>query len=237
MIRSRIRRRIDKESRITLVLSLFGVLLILIFGLKFGIPLLVNLSLFLEENKSQQETKTSTKQTEFLSPPILDPILYATNSAKISISGLASPQNNIKLYINDELIGETMSQKNGKFIFKNITLNQGQNSIKTRAQKNNSQSDFSQTQIITFTNKDPSLSIEAPTDGQSFSKGDSPILIKGKTDPGIRITINGFWAIVSDSGDFSYQLPLTNGDNQIKIKATDGAGNTTEKDLTVKYSS
>lgn len=236
MIRSRLNRRIERQNKINFLLSTAGVIIILLSVFKFGIPMLINLSLFLEANKNTQSTKTA-RQPIFISSPILDPAPYATNSAVMSVSGIAGSSENIELYVNDELTNQTKSQKNGRFIFNNITLQQGQNTIKAKAEKNNIQSDFSQTQTINFTNRAPSLSIDSPADGQSFSKDESPIAVKGKTDPGVKITVNGFWAIVQDNGEFSYELPLTNGDNQIKVRATDSAGNATEKDLKVSFSS
>lgn len=237
MVHSRLNRKIERQSKNGLLLSILGVVIIVISAIKFGIPFLINLSLFLETDRAQRTAKIIQKQTVFISSPILNPIPYATNSANISISGIAQSNEKVELYINNELKDQTTSQKNGLFIFKNVTLNQGQNTIKARAEKENSQSDFSPIEIIAFANKAPSLSIESPTDKQSFSKDNSPITIRGKTDPGANITINGFWAIVQGNGDFSYQLPLTNGDNQIKVVATDTAGNKTEKDLSVSYSS
>jgi len=60
--------------------------------------------------------------------------------------------------------------------------------------------------------------------------------VHGKTDPNVKVTINDFWAIVDDSGNYSYNLSLKSGDNPIKIVATDDAGNNTEKDLKISYS-
>ncbi len=236
MIRSRLKRKIERQSRANLFLSIFGVIIILIFALKFGIPMLINFSLLMEAARAHKGTKTPQKQTVFVSSPIMNPIPYATNSATISISGTATSGDNVKLYINNELISQTVPKKSGTFIFNNVTLNQGENTVETKAEINNSQSDFSQAEVITYDNKTPSLSIDSPTDGQSFSKDENPILVKGKTDPGDNVTVNGFWAIVENDGTFSYRLTLTNGDNQIKVITADAAGNKTEKDLHVTYS-
>ena len=48
--------------------------------------------------------------------------------------------------------------------------------------------------------------------------------------------MNEFWAIVDAGGNFSYTLPLQNGENTIKVVATDEAGNKTEYEVKVTYS-
>jgi bacillopeptidase F len=84
------------------------------------------------------------------------------------------------------------------------------------------------------------LDVSSPSDGQGFNKNQvntgNTINVAGKTDQGVSVTVNGFWAVVDDNNNFSYTLPLQNGDNQIKIVAVDLAGNKTEKDLKVNFS-
>ena len=58
----------------------------------------------------------------------------------------------------------------------------------------------------------------------------------GKTDSGVRITVNGFWAVIDENNNFSYSLPLQDGDNAIKVVAQDQAGNKAEKEIKVTYS-
>jgi hypothetical protein len=132
-------------------------------------------------------------------------------------------------------VDKNPTQKDGSFSFKQ-TLNQGGNTIKVKATENNKDSDFSQVSSVTFGNTPPNLKVDAPSDGQSFSKDQNKIEVKGSTDPQVKITVNDFWAIIDENNNFSYTLPLQNGDNLIKVKATDQAGNTTEKDIKVTYS-
>ena len=78
----------------------------------------------------------------------------------------------------------------------------------------------------------PGLSIDQPQDGQTVSKSSSPTLgIQGKTDIGNNVTVNGFWAIVDDQGNYNYLYTLQNGDNDIKVIATDPEGNQTTKEI------
>jgi bacillopeptidase F len=117
-----------------------------------------------------------------------------------------------------------------------VSLRSGENSIKVRVSDGNQKSNFSNILSITYLNEPPELSIETPSDGTQFHKDEKTIEIKGKTNSGTKITVNDFWAIVDTDGNYSYTMALKDGDNQIKVIATDAAGNKTEKQIKVTYS-
>jgi len=128
----------------------------------------------------------------------------------------------------------------GKFSFNNILLNDGDNAIFAKATKDNKDSDSSNTLTIFYKKSAPSLTIAAPSDGQSFDKNNTTnsnqTPVSGKTDPDAKVTVNGYQAIVDDSGNYSYTMTLVNGDNHIHVEAIDLAGNKTDKDIMIKYS-
>ncbi len=231
---SRLTRRLESQSRKNLILSILGIIIVFFLLVKFGIPLLVDFSLYISNSKGSS-SPNKQNSTVFISPPVLAPVPAATNSAKISVSGTSYPNQTIDLYVNDNLIDKTGTDKNGNFSF-DETLNLGENKIKTKAHKDNQQSDFSNTLDVVYKNSAPLLDLTSPTDGQSFSKDQNTANVTGKTDQGVKVTVNGFWAIIDENNNFSYTLPLQNGDNQIKVIATDEAGNKTEKDIKVTYS-
>ena len=224
----------EQKTKRNLVLSVLGTILIIFFALKFGIPLLANLSLFISGSKNNQ-TQSKIQDPSFIAPPILNSFPEATSSANIVISGIAAKNQTINLYINGSLIDETVTKDNGSFSFKE-TISTGNNVIKAKAVTQGKESDFSDPITTSFKSAPPSLNVGSPTDGQSFSKDQNTIDVKGTTDTDAKVTVNGFWAIVDDSGNFSYSLLLQSGENKIKISATDMAGNTSEKEIKVTYS-
>lgn len=233
MIRSRLSRKTEQKTRKNLALSLLGIILIILLAFKFGVPFLVNLSLFLSGSQNKDETKI--ENPSFIAPPVLDSFPQATGSAEIVVSGIASKKQTINLYVNDELVDTTKAEDNGKFSFKEA-IKPGENIIKVTAVVNNKESGFSNIITTVFRNAPPSLSISSPTDGQSFSKDQNSANVKGTTDANVKVTVNGFWAITDSNGNFTYTLLLQNGENRIKVTATDLAGNKTEKELKVSYS-
>ena len=222
----------EQKTKKNLLLSVLGIILVILLVFKFGIPLLVNFSLFLS-GSGKEEAKI--QDPSFIAPPILDSFPQATSSANIIISGVASENQTIDLYVNDYLIDKTKTKKDGRFSFDTI-IKPGENIIKTKAVVKNKESEFSQPLTVSFKSAPPSLTLSSPSDGQSFSKDQNTVDVNGTTDTDVKITVNGFWAITDNDGDFSYRLPLKNGENKIKIEATDLAGNRTEKEIKVTYS-
>ena len=195
---------------------------------------MVNFSLFLAGSKDNQSSQNSN-QINFVAPPTLNPLPSATNSAKIIISGKSTKNTKIELFINDDLSDDVETDKDGNFVF-TPNLEPGDSRIKTRAIYKDKKSDFSVSFDVIFKNSQPTLEITSPSDGQTFKKDQNSVNVQGKTDLGVSVTINGFWAVIEDNNNFSYTLPLQNGDNEIKVVAVDQAGNKSEKSLKVNYS-
>jgi bacillopeptidase F len=220
-----------------MILSILGILVILFLLFRFGIDALVNFSVFISGSKNQAITQSN--QINYVATPILNPLSQATNSAHIVISGQSTKDYQVLLYINGSNVDQVTVDKTGSFVFRE-DLTSGDNQIKAKAKFNNKQSDFSSAIDVVLKNSPPTLDVSSPSDGQTYNKNqignNNTINVSGKTDSGVNVTVNGFWAVVDDNNNFSYTLPLQNGDNQIKIIAVDQAGNKTEKDLKVKYS-
>ena len=232
---SRLARNIERRTKKNLFFSIFGIIVVLFLVIKLGIPLLVNFSLMLSNQKDKSTTSSSNSSNpSFIASPVLNPLPSATNSATLVISGTGNAGQTVRIYINSNLVDETPTKKDGTFSI-NKTLKKGTNTIQAKSELNGKESDFSNSLNIVFNDTKPNLDITSPSDGQTFSKDQNTAQVSGKTDADIKVTVNGFWAIVDDNNNFSYSLPLQSGDNQIKIVATDSAGNTTEKDIKVTY--
>lgn len=195
---------------------------------------MINLSLFFSGSKGTQE-QLDSKNPSFIAPPIFNFSPQATSSANIIISGVSSKDQTIKLYINDDFIDETKTKEDGAFSFRQ-KIEAGENIIKAKTVAGDKESEFSQPITIVFKSAPPSLSISAPIDGQSFGKDQSIADVHGTTDPDVKVTVNGFWAITDNDGSFLYRLPLKNGENKIKIVATDIADNKKELEIKVTFS-
>src|SRR5258706_13109326 len=94
--RSRLSKAQESKSRKQLFLSIAGIIVILFLLVKFGIPMLINFSLFLAGIKNGNSTSQDNNSSTIILPPVLNPTFTATNSAKISVAehSLEHKQNN-----------------------------------------------------------------------------------------------------------------------------------------------
>ena len=90
---------------------------------------------------------------------------------------------------------------------------------------------------IEYDNLAPSLSINAPSDGDEFYGSDErQVVITGTTDENTDIEINGRLVDVDSDGEFTYLTTLSEGDNEFTIVAIDKADNDKEEKLILKFS-
>ncbi|PIP74319.1 MAG: hypothetical protein CO135_02455 [Candidatus Levybacteria bacterium CG_4_9_14_3_um_filter_35_16] len=231
---SRLKKRLERKTQKNFFFGIIGISIVLFLLVRFGIPALANFALFLSGIKYNDKTVVKN-EVQFISPPIIESQFTATNSSALIINGKTPKKSNIKVFVNDEEQDSLDSQEDGSFSFK-VILSEGNNSIRSKSEITGKQSEFSNTVSVTYIKSAPTLTISSPADGESYSKDQNKTNVSGKTDPGVTVTVNNFWAIIDDNNNFSYELPLKNGENQIGIVATDQAGNKTEKTIKVNYS-
>lgn len=231
-MRSRLRTNLKKQN----TKAILGIIIIfLILGI-FGNQLLVGFASFVGMFKGQKDNTTKTQSVDYISPPLINTLPPATKDEKITITGVSTAENvTIYLYINSELTDKVKPDDNNQYAFKGVSLRRGENEIKSKAIAiDKKESEYSEKVIIKYLDKPPSLEINSPQDGQTVKKDQSPIKVSGKTDQGVKVTVNDFWAISNDDGTFYYMHNLKDGENNLKIVATDEAGNKTEKELKIK---
>lgn len=233
MRRSRLSERLEDQTKRNVIVTVIGIALILGILWKFGLPLMATASFMLAGGKDQS---TEQEKPAYVAPPTLNDTYTATNSAKISISGSTMKNATISLFVNNAKIDSQVVKDANSFTFDNVPLIHGENSLKVQADVQGVKSDYSNMVTIQYLSKAPELSIDSPSNDAEFQKENKVADIKGKTDPGVKVTVNDFWAIVDTDGNYSYSLPLHTGDNEIKVTASDDAGNKTEKQIKVRYS-
>ncbi len=233
--KSRMRRTLERQSKRNVFLMGLGVILIIILLVMYGQSLIINFSLLMGKTKKQTSEQTTTDAITYIAPPVLDPVSSATNSASAIFTGQITNADQVKLYINDELV-DVAKPKSSSFIFDDVELQEGTNKIVAFAWVKDKKSEQSNTITVKYLKNPPEITIDQPNDGDSF-RGSSALTVKGKTDPENTVTVNGILAITKDNGSFSSDVVLNSGENKIHIEVTDKAGNKTTKDITVTYSS
>ena len=178
-------------------------------------------------------TGQKSEDNPALAPPVINIPFEATNTATIDILGYATPNVEVKIYVDDKLQNIVKADTDGNFKFIGVKLNLGTNNIYGKTQDESTESLPSKAIKLVYDNVKPKLEVLEPQDGSSTES--EKLGVTGKTDPDAYIFINDTRIIVNSDGSFSYNLSLNEGENIIRIKATDKASNSTEIEKRVTY--
>lgn len=231
--RSRLARRNEETVTKKTVFMGFLTILFIILVILFGLPLLVKFSVFLGN------TKKVDNSDEKLVPPLAPRLVIpyeATNSASIAVNGFSEAGVEVELFKNEISIGKTQVTEAGDFVFKNITLEDGDNNFSAIAtSKKAGSSDGSIPVLVLFDNKAPELKLVNPTEKElTVDYADFDII--GETEKGVSVTVNGKLAVVDDEGKFKLKMQLNMGKNELEIVVRDTAGNESKTKVTITYS-
>jgi len=215
------------KSRFYILLSVVFILVMF----KWGLPLFMNIV----AGNGAQRVETNK---DIIPPqaPVISALPDATSSAYLAIEGFTEANANIELLMNDTVDKIDIASENGSFLF-NTSLVVGQNRIQLRAKDLAGNESMSGVTLINYDNKPVNLTVSFPKDGSEyFGKTSQVIDIKGDVDKsGSEVLINNSFVQVEKDGSFIHRFMLSGGNNTIKVVATDIAGNTAEKSLTIVY--
>lgn len=229
--RYRVQERRTTRSAILLILLSIALLFFLLF---FGITALAKFAAFISDLQSSSKP-VEQGNNAFTTPPTLDELPTVAQTNQIKIAGRAEAGSTLKVFVNSETIKETLVDDTGTYSM-DITLSEGKNEVWTKiVDKNGNESGDSRHFKIIYDSEPPSLEITKPADGESFFGNNKNINVEGTTEAGARAMVNDRVAIVNSDGKFSQKISLSEGENIIKVVATDEAENKTEKEIKVTY--
>ncbi len=217
----------SSRSRFYILLSVVFVFVVI----KWGIPFFVNVLAGDGSPRISQEKDVIPPQV-----PILSALPEATNSASLQIEGYTEPGAALDFLINDKISITDKANSDGSFS-KIATLDTGSNRVQVRAADEAGNINISEVKLVIFDNKPLDLTITSPKDGtELFGKNNQVVDIQGETSkPESQVIINSSFVIVGKDGSFVHRLQLQNGSNEIKVVASDKAGNSAETKLTLVY--
>lgn len=229
---SRLQRKQQRDATRQTFFFIAGSIIVILVVVFFGIKFVFGLSSAIGE-RFQKKSQATTEQKLLPTTPIFSQEFEATNSAMVSVSGVTDPKTNLELFQNGESKTTGISDDEGKFSFE-VTLVKGENKFAAQATGDTgAKSPMSEEFVVTYLTDPPMLEITSPKDGDTVNSQLTPII--GVTDRGVHVAVNDLFSIVDDKGNFSYGFNFANGDNKIKVVATDAAGNKTTKEMTVKF--
>lgn len=234
MYRSRLGRYQEKILTKRLALSIIGSIAILVFLAIFGLKILINFSLLADRIRGKSAAPSVSPL--FIQPPILDSLPSATNSAVLTVSGTGQAKLTVLLYINEKQTKSVTVDDNGVFNIRDVVMNDGLNSISAKlVDDQGNKSDVSNVITVFISKKEPLLEITTPADGTTVTGDTASVIVSGKTDQDNTVTVNDRFVVVQQDGSFAYTFPLSEGDNTLRIVATNIAGNNNAVERKVTY--
>ena len=217
------------KSRYYLLLSVVFVVLMA----KWGVPAMIGAISGPEGRRAVQNEKDIIPPQQ----PIFSALPEATNSANLSIEGYTEAGAEVELLVNDTRAGIERADESGLFEF-DATLAPGDNRVSATAKDDTGNTSQSPVAIVVFDNLPVELTVESPANGNEyFGKTNQTIEVRGKVNKDeIEVLVNNSFALVEKGGSFRYRLLLAEGENTIKVIATDKAGNRDEAELVVRFS-
>ncbi len=170
------------------------------------------------------------------SAPSLSVPFEATNSAQIKVSGYTEPKAKVKLYLNAQEVVELTAGDDGQFET-DLDLNEDKNELTAQAfDQAGNESPTSTTKVIIYDHTPPEIKItNAENDQEIVGKQNKDFKLEGETEPKAKVYINDRFTYADEEGKFTYIITLNEGDNHLKIKAVDPAGNENEIELNIKF--
>lgn len=185
-----------------------------------------------DKDGRKEETKSVQIKVDTI-PPVIS-IIYPLNnsiqnSQTVVVKGNVDPGSNVK--VNGESV-QTDGLGNFETSLKLLSNPDIINVTAVDAAGNSSQASIT----VAFDTTPPPLTITKPLMFQQVSK--LPLVVEGNTEPGASVTVNGEKASVDETGNYKCLLSaLPEGViTSIEVIATDAAGNTTKRVVSVKYS-
>jgi len=230
LVRSEERKNL--RSAVLLGVLTLGIIALFFF---FGLPLMAKFAGFLTDLRKTSTPVESTDETP-PAPPRIDSLPEATNKLSVDITGSTEPAAIVILSLNGKE-EEVLANSEGEFTF-NFDLADGENSISGKAKDEaGNESQKTDTIKVIYDNDSPNLEITNPSDGAAFfGSKQRQIVVEGKTEEGVSLTINDRFVLVEDDGAFTFTTTLGDGENSFNLKAKDKAENLTEKTIKVNYS-
>ncbi len=223
----KLRQKLQK-TLITLI-SLTVVLFLLVF---FFAPKLGVFFGFFSKHRNDVDSETAIKP----SAPIFSNIPAATKEETLTVNGYAQPGLTVVLYVNGPEIDKTIVGADGLFTFSNIKLIQSSNTISAKVfDQTTTGSDSSHIYTILVDKEEPKITIESPKKDETVRNLDKRVVVKGKVNEKASLKINDKFAILRPDLTFEFLLGATEGAMEIKIEATDEAGNVSVEKFFIKY--
>lgn len=175
-------------------------------------------------------------------PRLVVPTDGYTNKPVWDVQGYApggvvgKPGYSVRIYVDDALSREQALTATQDFLVVGVPIPDGRSRITATIVGPGGESAPSAPISVVYDYKPPAIILSAPTDGQVVNAG--TVTVAGRTQTGATVlvlndTTHQSATIVATKGTFTLDVPVVAGSNHLTVTATDLAGNTATKSLSV----
>lgn len=233
-VTERVSSRLIKKERTKIVKQtvwfvIAGIVLVLVF-LFFVLPMFFRvIDSILNTNPLPDD------ETIILQAPVLVAPVAATHSAELKIEGIGQPNTKAILVVNGAKGPEVDTAEDGSFST-TVQLSDGENNIVAyTADDKENESSPSRDYRVLLDMEAPELELKEPEEGATFDSKQKLITVSGMTDPSAKLYLNDRFFSPKADGSFSTTYSLNDGENVLKLRAIDMAGNQTEVERKVTF--
>ncbi len=186
---------------------------------------------FLDNNKGMEVTDKIPPQVPILAAP-----LEATNSATVALNGFAEADSTVVFLLNAAEVSRLKTTQDGTFS-QELRLEAGDNTLEVYGiDAATNESAKSQEYRLFMDDQPVEIKIEEPAqNAQIEGRKNQSLTIKGTAKPSAKIYLNDRLNYAKADGTFAVVYLLGEGENKIKVKVVDKAGNQAETELVVTF--
>lgn len=222
-----------RQSLLFIVLTIALVIALAVWG----VPALVKVAGFLGEIHNSSQPIEEDKDTLAPFAPQIAINYEATASARIDVAGYGEAKATVILLNNGNKVAEVLVNEDGEFKIDGIKLDEGLNEFVAQAvDAAGNESPLSRERRVVFDDQAPRITMDSPDISQENIRSDEKLFgVRGSSEIGAKVYINDRLARTGSDGKFEMQVPLNEGENEIKVRAVDTAGNDAEVSFKVSY--
>ncbi len=223
----------SKLLRQTISSVVIGLVVLLVF---IFVVMPATIRLFFKIIDSNSSKLTESSDTLPPQVPVLSLPYQATNSATINLAGFGEAKSKVTVVLNSSPVTTITVADDGTFS-QELRLEQGDNSLVVYGTDEAGNESTQSTPYAIFMDAEPlQIDISEPSQGAEIvGRKSQNLLFKGKTKPGTKIFLNDRLNFVKADGSFELPYLLQEGENIIKVRGLDKAGNTTEIEFKVTF--
>ena len=162
-----------------------------------------------------------------------------TKKEKIDLEGIAETGKQVVLYKNGAKEAETIADAQNNYFFNDVSISTKEEDKTTFYTKvigdKNVESASSNEVTVEFDKTKPKLEVLSPKPDDRIKSYSRTLEVTGKTEPDVIVLVNDKLARVNTSQEFSATIGLKDEVNDIKVVATDKAGNETVINVPVYF--